>query len=134
MNSEELKCPWCGEEMRFDADSVHCWYKCDHCLAGSPKVERVWGPTKHTIANWDENRKRAAACFKRVPRWISVEERLPEDDDHYLVWAHDNGAAEVALYYGDGEWLTDDLENITRVITHWMPLPEPPDNEKKGGN
>lgn len=64
---------------------------------------------------------------QRVPRWISVEERLPEDDSHYLVWAHDNGAEEVALYYGDGEWLTDDLENITRVVTHWMPLPEPPE-------
>lgn len=68
-----------------------------------------------------------AELDKRVPRWISVEERLPEDDSHYLVWAHDNGAEEVALYYGDGEWLTDDLENITRVVTHWMPLPEPPE-------
>lgn len=60
------------------------------------------------------------------PKWISVKERLPEDDEHYLVWCSDNNSRELALYYGDGEWLTEDLENITRVVTHWMPLPEPP--------
>ena len=60
---------------------------------------------------------------KAEPKWISVEERLPETDEHYLVWCSDNNSCELALYYGDGEWLTEDLENITRVVTHWMPLP-----------
>lgn len=37
-----------------------------------------------------------------------------------------------AVYYGDGEWLTcDDLTNITRFVTHWMPLPEPPKEDEK---
>lgn len=61
-----------------------------------------------------------------VQEWISVEDRLPEDDASYLVWASDCGESEVALYYGDGEWLTEDLENLTRFVTHWMPLPEHP--------
>lgn len=64
------------------------------------------------------------------PKWISVKERLPEDDEHYLVWCSDNNSCELALYFGDGEWLTEDLENITRVVTHWMPLPEPPKMEE----
>lgn len=61
--------------------------------------------------------------------WICVEERLPENDEHYLVWCSDNNSHELALYFGDGEWLTEDLENITRVVTHWMPLPKPPEGE-----
>lgn len=28
------------------------------------------------------------------------------------------------MYYGDGEWLTPDLSNVTRFVSHWMPLPE----------
>ena len=69
---------------------------------------------------------------QRVPRWTSVKERLPEDDDHYLVWSSYNGCAEVAMYWGDGEWLTDDIVNITRMVTHWMPLPEPPEEDEHG--
>lgn len=57
--------------------------------------------------------------------WISVKERLPDEVDTYLVYGR--YGIEFALYYGDGEWLTcEDLTNITRFVTHWMPLPEPP--------
>ena len=45
-------CPWCGEKMRFDADSVHCWFKCDNCLAASPKALRAWDVAKSTKDNW----------------------------------------------------------------------------------
>ena len=60
-------------------------------------------------------------------KWLSVKEKLPENDAHYLVFTSDNNAAEVAIYYGDGEWLTPDLTNLTPLVTHWMPLPEPPE-------
>lgn len=59
--------------------------------------------------------------------WISVNDRLPEDDATYLVYGRNGYGIVFALYYGDGEWLTwDDLTNITRFVTHWMLLPEPP--------
>lgn len=61
--------------------------------------------------------------------WISVKDMLPADDATYLVYGR-NGYGIVFAdydYYGDGEWLTcDDLTNITRFVTHWMPLPTPP--------
>ena len=60
------------------------------------------------------------------PKWFSAKENLPQNDDHYLVFTSDNNAAEVAIYYGDGEWLTRDLTNLTPLVTHWMPLPAPP--------
>ena len=55
--------------------------------------------------------------------WISVKDRLPEDVETYLVYGGNKYGIMLAIYYGDGEWLTDDLTNITRFVTHWMPLP-----------
>lgn len=69
--------------------------------------------------------------------WISVKDRLPEDDATYLVYGRNGYGIVFAVYYSDGEWLTwdewntwDDLTNITRFVTHWMPLPEPPKEEE----
>lgn len=61
--------------------------------------------------------------------WISVKDRLPEDDAMYLVYGRIGYGIMFAIYYGDGEWLTDDLTNITRFVTHWMPLPKLPKEE-----
>ena len=128
MSNKLLTCPWCGEEMRFDADSVHCWYKCDNCLATSPKALREWDKSKSNKQNWQENEERALYLVRAGEWhpycWISVSEFLPVADDRYLVMASDSGEVEIAMYYGDGEWLTEDLENITRVVTHWIPIPE----------
>lgn len=63
------------------------------------------------------------------PKWNSVKEKLPEDDYNYLVFTSDRNEEEIATYYGDGEWLTHDLINLIPLVTHWMPLPEPPKEE-----
>lgn len=58
-------------------------------------------------------------------RWIPVMERLPEDDDSYLVW--NGNHIFVAIYWGGGEWMFDSY--ATHEVTHWMPLPELPKEE-----
>lgn len=65
------------------------------------------------------------------PRWISVKERLPEDDGYFLCNCNDGSPDVVCMYYGDGEFLTPEpeLSNISHIITHWMPLPQPPKEE-----
>lgn len=67
---------------------------------------------------------RAAECGRvpETPRWINVEDRLPDDDDSYLVW--NGNHIFVAIYWGGGEWMFDSY--ATHEVTHWMPLPEPP--------
>ena len=60
------------------------------------------------------------------PEWIPCSERLPKDGELVLI-AHVSGAVYIADRDGkyweedSGEWY--DGENVT----HWMPLPEPPD-------
>ena len=52
------------------------------------------------------------------PRWISVEERLPEKNGKTLVYDLRFGIGSAFFCYDS--W--DDMDNVT----HWMPLPEPP--------
>ena len=59
-----------------------------------------------------------------MSEWISVKERLPEDDDLVLVYHKalryiDIGS--VSLVRWDSTYSA-----ICRATTHWMPLPEPP--------
>ena len=63
------------------------------------------------------------------PRWISVGERLPEDDGYVLCHCNDGSPDVVCMYYGDGEFVTPELDNITHIVTHWMPLPPGPEEE-----
>ena len=72
--------------------------------------------------------------------WISVEDRLPEDDNFVLVvisGKHRNityiKALELASYTADEGWIVELCPCWTNPgITHWMPLPEPPKEENNG--
>ena len=60
-------------------------------------------------------------------RWIPVSERLPERDGFYLVLENVN---QVAGYYHWCKvfgWNTDGGRTNIQSVTHWMPLPEPPE-------
>ena len=61
-------------------------------------------------------------------KWISVEDRLPEDIGMYIVF-RDNSCiggtvkcVDTKLFH-DRTWITDGYDG---KITHWQPLPKPP--------
>lgn len=78
--------------------------------------------------------KESAELLER--RWIPVEEQLPEDRSNVLVvayWHERWGVymgwcaperAEWSVHVGIGD--RDDV-----AVTHWMPLPEPPKEERR---
>lgn len=61
-------------------------------------------------------------------KWISVNDRLPECDGKYLVYADWNDWGDnkgvFSCEFATGEWVVD--SDTFDYITHWMPLPEPP--------
>lgn len=80
--------------------------------------------------------------------WISVKDRLPNEDGKYLCYveftfgsyidccyfSHNleevnefifNGKQRCGWYINDDDWGAVEKQNIT----HWMPLPEPPKGE-----
>ena len=66
-----------------------------------------------------------------VQEWISVEDRLPEDDSDVLAYSR-NGE-ECRIYpanYAKGVWFDCIFTTpATDTTTHWMPLPQPPKGE-----
>ena len=71
-----------------------------------------------------------------MDKWISVKEQLPNDADPVLVVVYGKykniefkGAYELATYSEpDKDWILDaypGAEDIT--VTHWIPLPDPPE-------
>ena len=77
-----------------------------------------------------------------VQEWISVEDRLPEPAGCYIVTACDESCScgdgiwydtvviEAEHYKGAWSWNENGTEyDITDLVTHWMPLPNPPKGE-----
>ena len=78
--------------------------------------------------------KQGAVWADQHPHWIPVEERLPEERGHYLVYSQ----------FGDvwlSEWMQDKkgrwdwyvapiCVGIISKVTHWMPLPPAPRKEE----
>ena len=71
----------------------------------------------------DVTRLAAEAAVERD--WISVTERLPEPGVDVLAAYRDR---HINMGTAGDDWLEEDIED--GYITHWMPLPEPPEEEK----
>lgn len=90
----------------------------------------------------------------QVPRWISVEERLPEGEDPVLILVKETEHyglhkekskvyyCQYLAYWDDEEWYTTWCNGCRKItdtanepnaddyeVTHWMPLPEAPKEE-----
>ena len=87
---------------------------------------------EHHISELTEN---VAQLEVAQPKWISVEERLPERGVYFVRCIHnytDNDEYEiykVAIYLSkECRWI--DVGNLLKV-THWMPMPELPKDAKE---
>ena len=69
--------------------------------------------------------------------WISCSERMPNDKQYVWGWGKSYGWTECDTFEGYYDWsrnkwwaVTDDVEEPASKVTHWMPLPEPPQEVK----
>ncbi len=62
--------------------------------------------------------------------WISVDDRLPEERPfrfEYVLVAKKNGVVLEAMFNTRiGEFLNISYSKLAHKVTHWMPLPKPP--------
>ncbi len=68
--------------------------------------------------------------------WISCSERMPDDGQHVIILC--DGAFVLYAQYRDGEFFDvvrdgdEFFETQSRNVTHWMQLPEPPQEVNRG--
>ncbi|EFH9422427.1 DUF551 domain-containing protein [Escherichia coli] len=68
--------------------------------------------------------------------WISCSERMPDNGQHVIILC--DGAFVLYAQYRDGEFFDvvrngeEFFETQSRNVTHWMLLPEPPQEVNRG--
>lgn len=107
---ELVKCPHC------ESTSIFIHQEDDLCLCG--ECGEAW--------------ERAT---KAQPQWISVSERMPENEGTYFCLGH-NGTPFVCLLrnkkYEGYVWLRNTGTRVVDGITHWMPITPAPVQAKDG--
>jgi hypothetical protein len=111
---ELQKCLHCGGEPYIDSDALGEHIRCIDCGA------QTTGETVEEAAQkWN----------RRADGWVSVKERLPETARKFYLCAMKNGDVRIVWYehYANGnEWMRSPMATESNV-THWQPLPEPPE-------
>lgn len=119
------------EKIRFNI--MECAH--GHCLSECPydsSDECVEDLLDDALALIERLESERDAALAKVPRWISVEERLPEHEHEVLVYTDRyGGRTEFAYYVRHLEAWYQNCCLLIPNVTHWMPLPEPPKEEEK---
>ena len=110
MTNELLPCPFCGSyDLGVTTFSNYRdqWFEdaiiCNKCDGSCPKDK------------WNT----------RASGWVSVKDRLPFDSFEKLIFFNYAGVELTSIgTYENDKWV--DIVGVEVIITHWMPLPTPP--------
>lgn len=89
-----------------------------------------------TLMHWMRVAYEAGNSPVTPESWISCSERMPDDGQHVIIIC--DGAFVLYAQYRDGEFFDvvrdgdEFFETQSRNVTHWMPLPEPPQEVNRG--
>ena len=142
--SEELRpCPFCGEKATLDYSVLpnrkHWFITCDCC---GMMYQYTLSQRKYVKDGWNTRPIEDAlnariAELEAERRWIPVSERLPELGSPILFYDSileriNKGTCTAKNSDNTNlHWFTDDdlfyFGDRSEYITHWMPLPNPPE-------
>ena len=71
-----------------------------------------------------------------APQWISVEDRLPEEQKEVLIYLPEYDSVEMASLFtipsmNLREWVQNEDAYMLDEVSYWMPMPEPPEKRYK---
>jgi hypothetical protein len=79
--------------------------------------------SRNEYASFGEAFEAGAEWQAKQSPWISVKERLPNNDENIFYTNHLSGALGVGFYVNE-KWYQAYTEGYIYVITHWMPIPK----------
>ena len=84
-----------------------------------------------TLMHWMRVAYEAGNSPVTPESWISCSERMPDDGQEVVVQTH-SGWRYIAFYESHSGLFYDSPEGDVEyvLVTHWMPLPEPPQEVK----
>lgn len=135
---------------------VHPYRPCDGCVLFETDgcINVLHGAAADALEADD---KRIEELSAQIPKWVSVEDHLPEEAGEYIVYIQMGTGVEVPDFFGSDDlsyvtsmyfkerqkiWLAEydeaynaDLSLVDTAndyhITHWMPLPQKPKGEQE---
>lgn len=148
VHTEEVNCEGCPFEVKEDLPEdmkgkypKDFLYQCDVDRISLMAADALANSETHVLALQKEieglrvelqaMRNAANGYKKMVPQWVSVEERFPDPE----VWALcllRRGGYEILQFDGTAdEWRGQNPKTsyFPEAVAHWMPLPEPPEED-----
>ena len=138
-----LEC--CSDAYEFDGDCIECPYKDEQWCVDKLKIDAL-AYIQQLENQIGELAEKVAQLEATQPKWVSVEERLPEPNTTVLLIAH--GWESQLVYIGklkkvesQKSWLTGIISKASEwtvygfsylkepIVTHWMPIPQLPREE-----
>ena len=108
--------------------------------ADQKKLNWLLGLEKETLADMANQQSKIieklqkAAKAQAVPQWISVEDQLPNHDagkwSDPVIALSDVGLVFRLSYCGGWQRTGDFMSTGSSKVTHWMPLPSAPEQNK----
>lgn len=116
MSTYETKCDTCGA-----VNEVPNYGDWDCCQCGQGYTYDEGHQIRLTDAQW--------ALLRNQPRWIPVDERLPDHLQPVIGWHPGSYRAfgEVCWNATEKQWQDVDTGLACGDVTHWMKMPEPPE-------
>ena len=101
-----------------DDQTVSKYLSVENCLVARGAIERATKVLESL----------PAADVEPVQEWISVDERLPDDNDRVIAFRPNESETSAYKYCVMWGWsVKASLKH--RGITHWMDMPQPPKGE-----
>lgn len=124
------KCPFCKTENLTHEQAEQLGEdkrtSCDVDRVGMAAADRLANDQTHIAALQKEIEK-----LRSGRRWIPVTERLPGNGERVLAYCKDRVIHDVKWSWPQNAWFdkVTGHEYFESFATHWMPLPEPPEED-----
>ncbi len=133
MSAKLKACPFCGAHLKkcvFDKKMFYEHPDVNGCaLSQMLFTEKQWNtrPVEEALEARIAELEAETVQLKVAQRWVDVKKQMPKVP--IVLVARKDGSVGLDSTYSDGGrdyWYNSGIDNVT----HWMPLPEPPEEDE----